>query len=278
MVGDERARGPLPSAEMVGRAANLTRQQRRILEELHERPTGLTVREIAGSLELHPNTIRGHMEVLKDLGLVNMITRPSNGPGRPSSVYMAQSALPGRPTAHLAGLVRVAVASMEPEPTAEKARELGRRWAESMFEYGAVPAGADVVETTTALMAEMGFAPVTEGATMRLFRCPLIAPDGTIPRVVCEVHSGMIDAITERTADPQGRQLLSVVHPMDAPGSCSVQFTYAEPGVTSASDAGTATEPGVTRTGTADGSPAVDEPAAASAAVTDGTGPPPSEI
>nr|NLD39956.1 HTH domain-containing protein [Actinomycetales bacterium] len=264
MVGEQRARGPLPSAEMVGRAANLTRQQRRILEELHAKPTGLTVKEISGSLGLHPNTIRGHMDVLKDLGLVNVISRPSVGPGRPSSVYMAQSALPGRPTAHLAGLVRVAVASMEPEPTAEKARQLGRRWAESLIEYGTLPTGGGVVETTTALMAEMGFAPVTQGATMRLFRCPLIAPDGTIPRVVCEVHSGMIDVVAEHSTDAEGRRLLGVVHPMDAPGSCSVQFTSTAPAATGGETAG--------------GDPAVDEPAAASAAASDGTGPPPSGI
>lgn len=218
--------GPRPSTEMVGKAANLTRQQRRILEELHGQPTGLTVRDISESLGLHANTIRGHMDVLKDLGLVNMITRQGEGPGRPSRVYMAQSAQPGRPTAHLAGLIRVAVSAMEPRPTVEKARELGRKWAESMVEYGVLPEGKDVIETTTALMAEMGFAPVTENSTMRLYRCPLLAPDGTIPPEVCEVHHGMIQAIAEHTNGANGRKLLTIVNPMQEGGSCSVQFSF----------------------------------------------------
>ncbi|MDO5494541.1 MAG: MarR family transcriptional regulator [bacterium] len=224
MAGPIRPRGPRPSSEMVDRAATLTRQQRRILEELHLHPAGLTVREISDSVGLHSNTVRGHVDVLEERELVAVVIRPSSGPGRPSRVYVAQSAHPGRPTAHLAALIRVAVGTMEPGRSIEQAREWGRNWAESMIATNALPPGTDVVAVTTALMSEMGFAPVADDSTVRLYRCPLLAPDGTIPPEVCSIHEGMIAAVASEIGGRRNLSITPVLGRFDGPISCSVRF------------------------------------------------------
>lgn len=222
MADTHAVRGPRPSSEMVDQAAGLTRQQRRILEQLHAHPTGMTVREISESLQLHTNTIRGHVEALERRRLVSVLTRQGEGPGRPSRLYVAQSAEPGRPTSHLATLIRASAAVMEPGGSFRQAREWGRRWAEAMVAEGSLPDGDSFEEVATALMAEMGFAPVSRDGVIRLYRCPLIAPDGSIPAEVCAIHQGLVEALAAETAARDGLRILPIVRPLDAPDSCSV--------------------------------------------------------
>src|SRR5262249_44840784 len=62
-------------------------QRRMILESLRSARGGLDSNQLAGDLGLHPNTIRWHLGVLADTGLVQTMPKPRNGRGRPSIVY-----------------------------------------------------------------------------------------------------------------------------------------------------------------------------------------------
>lgn len=61
-----------------------------IFEHLQEAGAPLTVRDVAGSFELHPNVARTHLELLADAGLVAVGRRKHPGGGRPAKVYAAR--------------------------------------------------------------------------------------------------------------------------------------------------------------------------------------------
>src|SRR5690625_901407 len=56
----------------------------------HDGEAGVTVRDIAGEFDLHPNVARTHLELLADAGLVEVGRRKHPGGGRPAKVYQAK--------------------------------------------------------------------------------------------------------------------------------------------------------------------------------------------
>ncbi|HVM00621.1 MAG TPA: helix-turn-helix domain-containing protein [Egibacteraceae bacterium] len=54
----------------------------------------LTVRDVAGAFDLHPNVARTHLETLADAGLVGVGLRKHPGGGRPAKLYQAHSDVP----------------------------------------------------------------------------------------------------------------------------------------------------------------------------------------
>lgn len=53
--------------------------------------TALTVRDVAGEFDLHPNVARTHLETLADAGLVGVGLRKHPGGGRPAKLYKART-------------------------------------------------------------------------------------------------------------------------------------------------------------------------------------------
>lgn len=62
----------------------------RILALLRKRPQPLDVRAIASGVALHPNTVRDHLNVLLDAGLVRSRTEKRERAGRPRALYQAE--------------------------------------------------------------------------------------------------------------------------------------------------------------------------------------------
>jgi TusA-related sulfurtransferase/DNA-binding transcriptional ArsR family regulator len=95
-----------------------------IFEHLQQAGAELTVRDIAGSFDLHPNVARTHLETLADAGLVSVGQRKHPGGGRPAKVYLAREDAPApggldRPVEHGAGaalVVRLLTALIEDAP------------------------------------------------------------------------------------------------------------------------------------------------------------------
>lgn len=65
-----------------------------IYERLQQANGPLTVRDIAGEFDLHPNVARTHLELLADAGLVTVGRRKHPGGGRPAKVYAARDDVP----------------------------------------------------------------------------------------------------------------------------------------------------------------------------------------
>ena len=64
---------------------------------LLESPLSLSTAELAARLQLHPNTIRPHLERMRQVGLVELEVCGSGTVGRPTHRYRAVSGITGPP-------------------------------------------------------------------------------------------------------------------------------------------------------------------------------------
>ena len=69
---------------------------------LLESPTALSTAELAARLQLHPNTVRPHLERMRQAGLVELEVCGSGTVGRPLHRYRPVSGITG-PAARLVG-------------------------------------------------------------------------------------------------------------------------------------------------------------------------------
>ena len=169
------------------------------------RPMG--VRELAEAVDLHPNTVRQHLDQLVEAGLAVRDTAPPIGRGRPALRYAAE---PGSdeqdPAAYraLAGVLAEQVALL-PDGVGV-ARTAGERWGRALAHEATDSAPTtDAIRRLVELLDAAGFAPeapVTDGAPIRLRHCPF----GTLARdhgeVVCGVHLGLMRGVLRELGAP----------------------------------------------------------------------------
>ena len=97
--------------------------------ELARSPAPLATADVAESLGLHPNTVRPHLERMRDVGLLDVTTEVRSGVGRPQHLYSLAAGAPSLglepPTFPLLArmLVRLASAASSPDaPAADASR------------------------------------------------------------------------------------------------------------------------------------------------------------
>src|SRR5215831_20285316 len=100
-------------------------------QELASSTHALTAGELSDRLGLHANTVRLHLERLREAGLVDVEPVHRGTVGRPQHVYSLAPGAPGLgfdPPAHvlLAGLLAALAETAGADPTA--ARTTGRTW------------------------------------------------------------------------------------------------------------------------------------------------------
>lgn len=170
-----------------------TPTRRRLLDLLEAADAPRTAQDLAVDLEVHPTAVRQHMAVLLDTGLVEQVTLPAVGRGRPRVAY--RPAGERDPYRWLAGaLASGAGDGLTP-------REIGRR-------IGAEHAGAGVDDLAGALVTEarrIGFRPELRAngdvIDIVLAECPFAEVASVSPHVVCDLHRGIAEGIVA-TADP----------------------------------------------------------------------------
>ena len=180
--------------------------------ELARSPRPLTTADVAESLDLHANTVRPHLERMRDVGLLVVETEGRGGVGRPQHRY---SIAPDAPSLGLeppampllaAMLAGVAAASgAAPEEAAEVGRLQGRAAAARLVPAAAgddEPDDAEVcLEALVADLSRLGFDPEVaadrEGVTVAFAHCPFAALAEAHPEIVCHLHRGMVEGIVE---------------------------------------------------------------------------------
>ncbi|MDQ3573374.1 MAG: helix-turn-helix domain-containing protein [Actinomycetota bacterium] len=166
--------------------------------------------EIADSLGLHPNTVRPHLERMRDVGLLSVEVDNQGTVGRPQHRYTLASEAPslGLEAASfplLAGLLANLAAAYEPDAddVAGVARDHGRHVALARVERGQ----RGCVEAVSAELADMGFDPVHDGdastTTIAFTQCPFRSLAEAFPDLVCNLHRGMIEGMVEVLGDGQ---------------------------------------------------------------------------
>ncbi|MGI9578503.1 MAG: helix-turn-helix transcriptional regulator, partial [Microthrixaceae bacterium] len=177
--------------------------------ELARSPKPLSTADVADSLGLHLNTVRPHLERMREVGLLESRPDSSGAVGRPQKLYELASDAPGlglEPPVYpmLASmLLQVAVDAGPDVPTViDAGRRAGARLAHSPRTLGTS------VEMTVTMLEELGFDPaaVTEGSstTVAFGHCPFAELAQDQPQVVCALHRGMLEGFCEEVSETSG--------------------------------------------------------------------------
>lgn len=169
--------------------------------ELARSPLPLTTAEIAETLGLHVNTVRPHLERMREVGLLVVDTEGRGAVGRPQHRY---SLAPDAPSLGL-----------EPSPYPMLARVLLRAASgggldadevvESGREQGAADArewqGSSAVEALVLEQARLGFDPTLvdddDRATVAFAHCPFRELAEQHPDFVCCMHRGLVEGLVD---------------------------------------------------------------------------------
>jgi predicted ArsR family transcriptional regulator len=173
-----------------------TRQREAILAVLHEARDGLDANALSDLVALHPNTVRWHLGVLRDGGLVEPHPEHRGARGRPRIVYRltADGLVHDRDEYRLlAGMLTAAVAA-DPDGEA-RSYETGVHWGHQLVD---APSGESAVAAIVGILDQQGFAAEAGVNEIRMRRCPFSALAETNPGVICALHHGLIDGALEQ--------------------------------------------------------------------------------
>ncbi len=177
---------------------------------------------LATTTSLHPNTVREHLGTLVRAGLAARTREQPHGRGRPAWMYEATSAVSeAAEYAALAVVLSSVIARTSAQPDVD-ARIAGEDWGRDLARrQGATATTPESArELAVDLLDDLGFAPLLEPSapsSVRLTRCPLLEAARSNPRIVCNVHLGMLrGALDAYDADPTGSDLV----PFAEPGAC----------------------------------------------------------
>jgi len=165
--------------------------------ELARSPLPLATAEIADTLGLHPNTVRPHLERMRDVGLLEVRTVGEGAVGRPQNRYQLAATAPSLglepPTFPMLARMLVDVAEqagIDGDMAADVAAGEGRRLAERSRATGPCVAAAE------AMLAELGFDPERvehdEGASIAFTHCPFAELAEANPDLICSLHRGLL--------------------------------------------------------------------------------------
>ncbi|HEY7069169.1 MAG TPA: helix-turn-helix domain-containing protein [Acidimicrobiales bacterium] len=172
--------------------------------ELARSSRPLATAEIAETLDLHPNTVRPHLERMRDVGLLDIETDARGTVGRPQHRYSLAADAPslGLEPATFPLLARMllrvaAAGGLGTDEAVEAGRDQGQADAEMAIAMGDVPCLAGLVSR----LDELGFDPAVaiendagEGtATVAFTHCPFRELAEANPEIVCGLHQGLVE-------------------------------------------------------------------------------------
>lgn len=212
------ALGPQPTQTLAGYPP-LSRQRLCVLDYVRAHAPA-RIAAVAAGLDLHPNTVREHLDALTGHGLVERVTETPTKRGRPAALYRPSAADPALPAQDYAGLAtalagHLARTSADPE---HDARTAGIAWGHELCADAAAtddPRGA-----VLAVLTRLGFGPDTDDpdGSIALRSCPLLEAARRYPAIVCQVHLGIVDGVLERVGATTAAEPELI--PFAEPGAC----------------------------------------------------------
>jgi predicted ArsR family transcriptional regulator len=167
--------------------------------ELASSPRPVTATELADRLTLHANTVRLHLERLRDAGLVDVEPVHRGTVGRPQHVYSLAAGAPGLgfdPPSYtlLAGLLAALAERVGAD--GDEAGAIGRSWG---AEAGKRTRSRSCAKALTAELERLGFDPAVETsggeATIAFLHCPFRELAEAYPELVCNLHRGICEGV-----------------------------------------------------------------------------------
>lgn len=180
-------------------------RRRAVLQFLRSSPTPLSIVTIAAALDVHPNTVRFHLDSLVGDGVVEQVEPRRRGPGRPPLMFRAVRQMDRGGTRHyqlLAEILTIGLAAEE-DSTA-KAIAAGRLWGQRLESPGAGAGADESIEHLVGVLDGLGFEPESRADKLQigLRHCPFLELAENEAKVVCPIHLGLMRGALESWAAP----------------------------------------------------------------------------
>ncbi|UGT89593.1 helix-turn-helix domain-containing protein [Mycobacterium ostraviense] len=200
-------------SDIARSAQKPTGHRRAVLRVLRASRVPLSIVAIADALEVHPNTVRFHLDVLAADGQVQRVESGPRGPGRPPQMFSAVRQMDRGGTRHYRLLAEILSNGLAAEPDSRaKALAAGRAWGRRLE---APPTGGTAeksIDHLVGMLDELGFAPerrVSDGQQqLGLRHCPFLELAERRSGVVCPIHLGLMQGALESWAAPVGVERL----------------------------------------------------------------------
>lgn len=195
------AAGGAPRLEILKTLGDNTRYA--IYLEIARSPRPLSTADIARSLDLHPNTVRPHLERMREVGLLEQRVDTRGGVGRPQHLY---SLAPDAPSLGLEPPVYPMLARMmlrlidAASPAADDVVDVGRE--QGRIDADQYPTAMRCEDALEAELEKLGFDPEAvpdddDVLTIAFTHCPFRDMAAAHPAIVCGLHRGMVEGFVE---------------------------------------------------------------------------------
>ena len=192
-----------------------------IYRELSTSTRALSAQDLADRLGVHANTIRLHLERLRDVGIVDVEAVHRGTVGRPQHLYFLADGAPGvgfDPPAHalLAGLLASLAERVGAD--ASDATDAGRAWG---TETGLRTRTRSCLRALEHELQRLGFEPSVGpgdgtsegGARIEFLHCPFRELAEAYPELVCNLHRGLCEGVVERAGSGRVDQFATLYDP-----------------------------------------------------------------
>jgi predicted ArsR family transcriptional regulator len=190
-----------PAKQSLGRRQD-------VLRVLKAADSPMSIATIADVLDVHPNTVRFHLDTLLSTGRVEQVASDRKGPGRPALLFTATRRMdPGGPR-HYRLLAEILASGLAGDRDAEaRATAAGREWGRKLKppppSTTGLPDAEESIAHLVGLLDELGFAPERRGDDqIELRHCPFLELAESQRAVVCPTHMGLMRGALETWQAP----------------------------------------------------------------------------
>jgi predicted ArsR family transcriptional regulator len=177
--------------------------------ELARSSAPLSTSEIADVLGLHPNTVRPHLERMRDVGLLDVEVDARGAVGRPQHRYSLAPDAPSLglepPAFPLLARMLASTASASgatAQAAAGASRDYGRAVADAYAPARGRASGKACVAALADALDDLGFDPAVgvdgDHATIAFTHCPYRELAEAFPELVCHLHRGLVEGFVGR--------------------------------------------------------------------------------
>lgn len=187
--------------------AESTGRRRAVLRILRASSTPLSIVAVADKLDVHPNTVRFHLDTLVAEGRVEHVQPTRRGPGRPPLMFRAVPQMDRDGMRQYRLLAEILAIGLAGEPdSGSRAVAAGRAWGERLGSPGPDPGAEESIAHLMGVLDDLGFEPelrASDGAQqLGLRHCPFLELAERQPGVICPVHLGLMRGALETWAAP----------------------------------------------------------------------------
>jgi predicted ArsR family transcriptional regulator len=170
-----------------------------VFDALRAATAPVTCEALAAALELHVNTVRGHLEALVAANYASRLATLPEGPGRPRMTYSAVSGIVTR-IDELAEQLDDALNSADADQVTRAAADT---WRESRHYATRATSPDEAVQRAVTALRDVGFEATADpfGESIAMAQCPYTALIEDYP-VICAIHAQLVTGVLEESGQP----------------------------------------------------------------------------